>query len=342
MIAAAEMDKQKQSSRIHWLDIAKALLILLVVFHHIPLVYLDILGGENQQLVALNDTSWAYHSWFMPAFFVITGFCSGFTKQLIPFVVSNIKSLLLPAVIFGSIGNWILLIYNQVGDVRSYIHIGGGALWFLFVMFYAKLIYWILCRKIQKDCIMLLAVFLLCIAGIFLNKSGSHYLIGYIFKSFIFIPFVWMGQKIKQVGFNNHKRKFCLLCFSCLFLSILLLNVLDWNVPRATFTIDISLLTFPLFIWLSSIGSLFVLYLSMLINRNIILEYIGRNTIVIYCMHIVFLQIIESFVLHHFSLGSTFNVVIFISLSFSLTIIFCIFFILLVQMINTKLGWIYK
>ena len=61
--------------RIHYIDVAKGLLIILVILHHFPQL-MDQYGVSNPFLQFLDSASDYYNAFFMPTFFIITGYCT--------------------------------------------------------------------------------------------------------------------------------------------------------------------------------------------------------------------------------------------------------------------------
>ena len=102
------------SERIPYIDVAKGILILLVVYDHLPDVYMYLLNLSNSHIEYLNDTQWIFKLFFMPAFFCITGMCSNFNKNFKPFLISNLKTLIVPNVLLGII-------------VGLHLNMGGGS-----------------------------------------------------------------------------------------------------------------------------------------------------------------------------------------------------------------------
>lgn len=141
------------SERLPYLDISKGLLIIFVLIYHIP-----VFAEQN----FVNSFNWMFYTrpafqyYFMPAFFVITGFCSIFEgKSFGIFVYKNFKILILPG-FFVSIGTPIgshLLhcdshLINYWIPVRDFFY--GGGFWFLTSLFFSKIIYYTLCCVCQS------------------------------------------------------------------------------------------------------------------------------------------------------------------------------------------------
>ena len=96
--------KEMQKTRLHYVDIAKGLLILMVIIHHIPQYYLT--NGHNNYLKYMDDNSFIYSSFFMASFFILSGYVSNFSKPFIAFSIKNFKSLMVPSFAFTMISVW--------------------------------------------------------------------------------------------------------------------------------------------------------------------------------------------------------------------------------------------
>lgn len=85
-------------NRLDYIDLAKAILILMVMVGHIQNVceQLSIKDRLCQDIDYLENF---WGPFFMPAFFFITGYCSSFGKRRETFIISNLKSLIIPAIL---------------------------------------------------------------------------------------------------------------------------------------------------------------------------------------------------------------------------------------------------
>ena len=62
--------------------------------------------------------------------------------------------------------------------------------------------------------------------------------------------------------------------------------------PHITNSFDVSIINYPIHFIMAVGGSILFIELSKLINSNSVIEYIGRNSLVIYLTHIVLIQAI--------------------------------------------------
>lgn len=121
--------------RLNYLDLAKGLLISLVVFHHIPYVLRNV--DPSIYIEDMIKMEVFYTSFFMCAFFMITGmtFCPNGT--LWTFVKKNFRALILPGILLAII-NRITLSYLLGKELRIDIIgllVRGGEYWFLTSLF---------------------------------------------------------------------------------------------------------------------------------------------------------------------------------------------------------------
>ena len=137
------MDKNI-SIRIPYLDIAKGLLIICVVITHTPAFAKQYGVSGLEWLETLRPM---FNSYFMPAFFCITGYCTNFDKGTIfQFTKRKFKSLIVPNVMvslgiplvsLAVHGNHSLSAYRYtISDLLS-----TGGFWFLDSLFLCSYIY---------------------------------------------------------------------------------------------------------------------------------------------------------------------------------------------------------
>ena len=143
--------------RIPYFDVAKGMLICLVIISHIYLETLTVAKIPNSTFAWMRSWQWIHVSFFMPAFFIITGLCSNFEKEFKPFFISNVRTILIPAIVFDLLfftipclfmgqDPWIIVMTGFVKRALAF----GGVYWFLPCLFLSKLIYWTLNKYTNK------------------------------------------------------------------------------------------------------------------------------------------------------------------------------------------------
>ena len=81
-----------QKERLSYIDVAKGVLILFLLMGHALLFIRN--EGVNDSFINgfQNIRIFLWTPYYMPAFFVITGFCSHFNKPFLPFLWKNAGS----------------------------------------------------------------------------------------------------------------------------------------------------------------------------------------------------------------------------------------------------------
>lgn len=134
------------SNRIHYIDVCKGILIIIVVIHHVfgLMMNFNIVSYDMAYLEKI------YVPFFMPAFFIITGYCSNFDRSFKEFFYTNTRQLLIPGVCFFVMIRFIedcMLACDY--SLSAFLNIIillllRGGCWFLVAMFVSKVVYWCL------------------------------------------------------------------------------------------------------------------------------------------------------------------------------------------------------
>lgn len=263
------------NNRFPYLDILKGLGIFFVVFGHITHINI------------LREYIWSFH---MPLFFFISGFLHNSNSYFKEFLKKKIKSLYIPYILFFFITflYWIIIERHVRGGEYSIFHqlIGlpygtyegfhlnfNGALWFLPCLFVTELLFFPLGKMNNKININIILLFSYII-GTLLKQKNIDYLPFGLHTAFFSLIFYGFGYSCKDLPNNllrtpNHYQ--WLLIILCFLAQIL-------NIQYST---QISKCTLP-YLPLSIIGILLYLMLSIKIRQNKIIEFIGKNSIIIF------------------------------------------------------------
>lgn len=301
------MSLKQLNQRVSWIDVCKGILILLMVTGHVPNIVQRLgndLGIFNYWFLFIGF----YGCFFMQTFFILTGTTSNFDIPFKPFLLKQVKTILIPYVSFCCISKIIgVLFFNE----SVYEHLYGQTLffllegyWFLTAIFIAKLLYWLIRRvscnyTIRGGCCLLLMIlgFLitLCYKGAI---EPSHFNNYFHYRNALCMTFfLWVGEVMKS-SINNIKL---LITSSILFLVLYIATfAIRWktNIPIELFsplgfshTVNIdSLWQIFAYLFYSVTGSLFVILISKYIYKSVVLEYFGKNSIIIYCTHFIFIN----------------------------------------------------
>lgn len=154
------------------LDMAKGLLIAMLVFHHIVDVGYRMNRIDNEVLrFMFNIQKPLITCYFMPAFFIISGMVSNFKRPFRPFIYNQFKTLLIPAISFT------VIFHPFFWEGYSSIHYDllelfekGGMFWFLIALFFAKCIFYIMRKLFSKDYLLIITLLILSIIGTIINQ----------------------------------------------------------------------------------------------------------------------------------------------------------------------------
>lgn len=138
------------------------------------------------------------------------------------------------------------------------------------------------------------------------------------------MPFLHIGQLLKK--YELKQMKYSAFLFGASFLATITLAHLGvlkieyyYHVPGISFKLlNMNLSMLISFVFLSISGCLLCLGVSKRINSNRVLEYLGKNSLVIYCSH----TFIMGRLLPRFCMGEG-GILLRIVLSYLLTIIIC-------------------
>lgn len=290
--------------RLHYMDVAKGLLIFLVIIHHQPQLEAEY-GVSNGFLNVLNDFSNYYNAFFMPAFFIITGYCTNFMKlPFVKYLQHQTTTIMLPAFCLGAVSVWVSLIGKGCMNPVEYCKIGfktfivsGGAFWFLTALFISKMIYriWLsaLCKVVNnsKKSILFTGTFcvLLYVVGCLLHQHGVRDV--WCFEhGLTLMIFLYVGQLFRLYGMNGKILMYGL----AYIVLIVFMQIFGIRHPHITAGLNAYAWDLPLLLLLGVTGSMLVLYVSKLIDKNILLEFLGRNSLIIYCLHIATLGAVHN------------------------------------------------
>ena len=187
------------NKRLDYLDVAKGIGILLVIFGHCQLGWI----GSVHSLI---------YSFHMPLFFFISGVCFSNKYTFSTLAVKRFRQIILPTIYFSIIST---LLVDGLGlnvewwDWSKHFPF---ALWFLPVLYFTELVAWLICNKIMSK--VSYVIFLLAL--LFLPHFLSHFSVDLVY-SIASIPiaafFYLIGYSIKTIvrNFKSHLWGWCLL-----------------------------------------------------------------------------------------------------------------------------------
>lgn len=302
---------KEATKRLLWIDVTKGVLILLMVLGHIINKACNS-GVASTYLLKCFSLSSLYTCFFMQAFIILTGYTSNFEKSFKDFATSLVKTILIPWLTFSVICQ---LTRMTSGEGGAFLTIDGQKyffliedFWFLHVLFFGKLLYYFIYRCIRRDIFRaaILLAMMVCGFTIFAvqnDVSDTYHYYNYLhYKDLLCMTFfLWVGNYCRRKNlFEYIKGKY--------FIIIIILYLIG-HALRFFFRMKgldelliapviishggnaISPLQIPAYLYYVILGSFSCFGIMQWINKCSLLEYFGRNSLVVYCMHFIFLGI---------------------------------------------------
>ena len=264
------------NGRIRWVDIAKGIGIFLVVLGHCQI---------TEDVLTIIST---FH---MPLFFFLAGFVfrperyssfSGFFK-------ARVKSILVPYAAFTLLSILFSLSRTLLGQrvslemifgdfLRAGVVESNPPLWFLRTIFFVEILFFLLNKMKLSDAKAVCLVYL-GFAAVFLLHWNlyTRMVNGLLFYS--------LGYLAKQSAVFEKKAANCLPIAAISAVGFALsFAYVSWKQYYFSIASNTHLLPF---LMVTHLGILFVITSSMALRKNRVLEYLGRNSLVILCVHIL-------------------------------------------------------
>lgn len=196
-------------------DVAKGICIILVIARHMEVFY---------QIGVISFTYIA-----VPLFFFMSGFYINTETQFLIFLKSNIKRIILPALIWSLLAlcyNIPLQYFNKGFCIIEFDWISptpsNGPLWFLFALFYAKMFFYFL-AKIKSDVLVLFF-------SLILGYLGVKYEMPCFFNDGLAaIPFLVFGE-MSYKHLNFLRDNIYLLLLGVLAFVLFCSNILEYDI----------------------------------------------------------------------------------------------------------------
>ena len=284
------------SPRLKYIDIAKGLLILMVIYNHTD--NLANASGVDNEIINFVQNTCFFHSFFMPAFFIIAGMCSNYHKQFKVFAISNAKALLIPAVLlllvrilirFLFTGTFSRLEWSGITSPTFIVNLGYWN-WFLTALFTTKILFYAILHAIHDFKKRIAFVLFIHVIGVlFYNLKGSgiwYYNFYFYQHALLFLLYIEIGYDITKQKLKISGLKLNTVIFFVVYISYLMIGR---KVPSITSDPYLPTVDIIPHLFLSVCGSLMLIDFSKRIDSNLFLEDFGKNSLVIYCLHFQFM-----------------------------------------------------
>lgn len=284
-------------NRIEFIDLAKGVCILLVVFIHCCSS-----GTESSMDVSLKSLR-------MPLYFVLSGLFFSTYGSLYNLVVRKINKMIIPFVFFMVISYMVSYCIDMISGNQITYHITHNltlsrtwwnspfwpniALWFLICLFWDNMLFCIISFISSKKIIQGLLCMGLALVGVLLQHIGKRLPI-YVDSAFLSLPFFYFGYLLRKSGIliGSASRKELIIATCALLIMIIIpiysMSYIDFRSANLSGNIVVAF-GLPLF---SVVG---VLLLCKAIVRLPIISYFGRYSIVILGIHWPIILIASNF-----------------------------------------------
>lgn len=322
--------------RLSYIDIAKGVLILFVLMGHALLFIMNegvhdgFLSGFQQARVYL------WTPYYMPAFFVITGFCSNFNKPFPMFLWQNVKTLKIPAILFGTFLFLVTMVSHHTLSATGLLrHVAlswvSSGLWFLDALFISKLLYWCVCRWCRTEVMIFAACVVLFLAGFlyYSHLTGKDY--GSVAHALMLTIFLFVGKWLKKRQEVVWRPAFMLVCLVLYVAAGFSLSPLGVGMPFITNKIQLEWLSLVPYVLLSVGGSILILYLCRVVSRCGWLQWIGEHSLVFYMFNTFALNIAVKLLVPYMT-----SRLLCIVLYVAVVVVACLILALITRLLNTR------
>lgn len=285
--------------RIDWIDIAKAVGMLLVI-----------IGHSSKSLNWFNSYIYSFH---MAFFFLLSGLTFNPDKvtKFSNLVKKKAKSILIPYLWFSLLGlglrylvctingetyDFVVLLKGILYSNSSEYRMPTGALWFLTALFLTEIVFWALYKFFKKDIrILSLAVGALSILG-YAESRGKYMDAPWHINSvpvillFFFLGFLF-GRNYDRIKHYFDNWKTCIPIAAIAF--VVGACACYFNVRGKEHRISLHAgvyHSFVLFLISACATILFFLIVSMKLPKLRLLTYIGQNTLIYLCLHLYIVE----------------------------------------------------
>ena len=281
--------------RLPWVDVSKGILILFVVLGHIEYYAQEFVGSHAYDF--LHHIVFIYLPYYIPAFFVVTGYCSNFNLSFRDFLIKNIKTLLVPSILIGTfISRWIsLFLYGEGLSVTNFMTVDylqlcwTGGHWFLTTLFLAKIALYFPQKFYNKNSIIVFVVLLLLmLLGTILYNKNIFPNIWYFKHTMILLPFLYVGTVLRKNPQWTDRSYNIPLGVGILALAFLM-PYIGLPYPYIVGVVGVYWGNFLLCVVMVVSGSLMIFSVSKKIQDCKYLELLGKHSLAIFLLHSVFL-----------------------------------------------------
>ncbi len=283
------------SERIKWVDFAKGIGIILVVYGHVVRGLLSSNIINNKEIFNYIDN--IIYTFHIPLFFFLSGFffINSIKKGHLYFIKNRIKNILYPYIIWSLIQGLIMIIFSKyINSHRSFKELINiffmpiDQFWFLYSLFFisifSSLLYFNdILIKSKYYSVFLFIMFI--IIFIFQEKIISVPFLWFIFHNIVYFYLgIVFSIFFSHTIFRNLNKKIIRLLFFLFFVIFVLYQYLFNFYLSLPYKTTLYYIIFPL----TTISILTIVMFSIIFsNKFNFINYLGMISLEIYVMHII-------------------------------------------------------
>ncbi len=277
--------------REHGMDVAKGLAILLVIYYHIPLYVSMGCGTVSEYLKWFIESARTFLPFFMPVFFVVSGYFMRKHKPFLTYLWGDVRHLLLIGLVWQGLNVLIQQVCVPGNGAWNWWYralLSGGqtinivfSQWFVAAIFWARLVDW--CAHQLTDGRLIYKGIVLAIiscVGVLLEPCIPGVSRVYLAQGLVMAIYLYAGQLL----WEYRLKWWHLLLIGVVYVAIIVasyflpISTLEYGMVNSSYTIA----HHPLAVLLALTGSALLIGLSEWIGSSKVLEFIGRNSLIFY------------------------------------------------------------
>jgi acyltransferase len=316
--------------RIHWIDIAKGMGIIFIIYAH---------------ALGANDYRHLFYSFHIPLFFFLSGIVYNPQKYVnfLNLLKKTAKGLLFPYFIFAFIFFIIWLIKLKTDNLLSpeiirqflsifYANSNNGLmifnniLWFLPALFVTRILFALIYKYFEKNIILILVLIFFSIFGYLISIFGTNIKLPFgietAISAVIFYGFGFLWNRSEKIKLLIFKYKY-LLFFLLLIIGSYISNV-EFQIYGHQIDMRLNHLNNYFSFYIAAFCGIFTwISFSQILNKNFVLEIIGRNTLILFVWHMFIFNYLDLYLKHIFNQ----NIKLFIPIIYTTLSIISILFV---------------
>jgi len=264
--------------RVEWIDMAKGYGILCVILGHISFHSLSI---------------WIY-SFHIPLFFFLSGYLFNENRPFIPFLRKKIKTLLIPYIFFSFLyicfdKNFVISFYSLKTICADFVlQQRYTPLWFISCLFVANILFYFLLKIFHNIYYQILISLFVSILIVVCWHDKDYSMFWNADISIFVIPYMLIANYAKKYDLLNYIIKTNKYLFlSSFFVLNLVIGGINYMMSGEMIDLFNNTLGYLPLAYLEIVFGIFFVIIISTLKKSIIIQYIGRNSLIIFALHLI-------------------------------------------------------